>query len=160
MRSSLGAREVDVGRAGLRFRTIACVGRRDLDGARASTCSGRNGGAREHLLALPAAAIGLFPAAGIVDAGSERFARHPLPNLPSPLPELVPDDPQFVGDLLQPLPDGVDRPLYGFDAAPGNTCSKSLSNPSAKLAQISSALFSFAFTLATARAISRLADSS
>jgi hypothetical protein len=72
----------------------------------------------------------------------------------------VGNDPQLVRDLLQPLFDDPNRPLYGFGAAAGKTCSKSRSNPSAKLAQMSSALFSFAFTLATALAISRLADSS
>ena len=49
-------------------------------------------------------------AAYIVDPRLVRFADHLLPNLPSPFPELFPDDPQLVRDLLQPLPDRVDRP--------------------------------------------------
>ena len=51
-----------------------------------------------------------FAPAGIVDAGAEWFTGDFLPNLPPPVPELVPDDPQLVRDLLQPLPDRVDRP--------------------------------------------------
>jgi hypothetical protein len=98
-----------------------------------------------------------FAAAGILDTGPVWFAGHPLPNLPAPFLKLVADDPKLVWDLLQPLFDDPDRPLYGFGAAVGKTSSKSLSNSSAKLAQMSSALFSFAFTLATAFAISRLA---
>jgi hypothetical protein len=114
---------------------------------------------------LPAAARGTripqsLRAADVVDPRLVSFAGHLLPNLPTPFPEFATDEPQLIRDLFQPLPDDLNRPLYGFDAAPGNTCSKSRSNPSAKLMQISSALFSFAFTLATALAISRLAESS
>jgi hypothetical protein len=51
-----------------------------------------------------------FSPAGVVDAEPKRLADDFLPNLPPPLTELATDDPEFVRDLLQPLPDRVGHP--------------------------------------------------
>ncbi len=82
-----------------------------------------------------------------------------LPHCLAPLLELLRHRIPEFRDPLQRLADGVDGGAEPFDAG-GNAPPKSFSNPRAKLLQISSALCSLAFTLATAFAISCFAVAS
>lgn len=122
-------------------------------------------------LTFPAAAIRLiiFPAAPSTGAASPltrvfqlpvvRLAGDMLPDRLAPFPKLFLDgffDFRYPFQRLAERLDGVPEPVEPL----GNARSKSFSKPLANLLQISSALCSFAFTLATALAISCFAVAS